>query len=160
MYKTKLDNILRYINMSYELLQCNTVLCEIKKHVNCLVNYTMTLYISERCSSVKQSQWYDTDCSNIRHDYNRLRNTYNRSKCIEDQLKRDEARTNYKNICKVKFHTYQDQQTKVLYRENMKIKNRIGRKLSQGIKKLRQKSLFRVLKNISNHCMHSNHLLD
>ena len=46
-----------------------------------------------------------------------MRNTYNRSKVIEDKLKRDEARTNYKNICKVKFHTYQDQQTTALYRE-------------------------------------------
>ena len=75
------------------------------------------IQLSGRCSSLKQSQWYDTDCSNIRHKYNRLRNTYNRSKDIEDKLKRDEARTNYKNICKVKFHTYQDQQTKALYRE-------------------------------------------
>ena len=46
---------------------------------------------SERCSSIKQSQWYHTDCSNIRHDYNRLRNTYNRSKDIEDKLKRDKS---------------------------------------------------------------------
>ena len=42
--------------------------------------------------------------------------------------------------------------------KNITIQNRIGRKLSQGIKKLRQKSLFRVLMNISNHCIHSNHL--
>ena len=34
MYKTKLDNILHYIDMPYELLQCNNVLCEIKGHVN------------------------------------------------------------------------------------------------------------------------------
>ena len=47
------------------------------------------IQLSERCSSLKQSQWYDTDCSNIRHEYNRLRNTYNRSKDIEDKLKRD-----------------------------------------------------------------------
>ena len=54
--------------------------------------------LSESFSSLKQSQWYDTDCSNIRHDYNsRLRNTYNRSKDIKDKLKRDEARTNYNN---------------------------------------------------------------
>ena len=46
------------------------------------------IQLSERCSSLKQSQWYDTDCSNIRHDYNRLRNTYNRSKDNEDKLKR------------------------------------------------------------------------
>ena len=51
------------------------------------------ILLSERC--VKQSQWYDTDCSNIMHDYNRLRNIYNRSKDIKDKLKRDEARTNY-----------------------------------------------------------------
>ena len=44
-----------------------------------------------------------------------LRNAYNRSKDIEDKLKRDEARTNYKNICKVKFHTCQEQQTTALY---------------------------------------------
>ena len=73
---------------------------------------------SERCSSIEQSQWYDTDCSNIRHEYNRLKNTYNRSKDIEDKLKRDETRTNYRNICKVKFHTYQEQQTKAIYRAN------------------------------------------
>ena len=36
MYKTKLDNMLHYIDMPYELLQCNNVLCEIKGHVNCI----------------------------------------------------------------------------------------------------------------------------
>ena len=34
MYKTKVDNILHYIDMPYELLQCNNVLYEIKGHVN------------------------------------------------------------------------------------------------------------------------------
>ena len=36
MHKTKLDNILHYIDMPYELLQCNNVLCEIKGHVICI----------------------------------------------------------------------------------------------------------------------------
>ena len=36
MYKTKLDNILHYIDMPYWLLQCNNVLCEINEHVNCI----------------------------------------------------------------------------------------------------------------------------
>ena len=36
MYKTKLENSLHYIDMPYELLQCNNVLCEIKAHVNCI----------------------------------------------------------------------------------------------------------------------------
>ena len=36
MYKTKLDNILHYIDMPYELLQCNNALCKIKVHVNCI----------------------------------------------------------------------------------------------------------------------------
>ena len=34
MYKTKLDNILHYIDMAYELLQCNNEVCHVKEHVN------------------------------------------------------------------------------------------------------------------------------
>ena len=44
MYKTKLDNILHYIDMPYELLQCNNAFCEIKGILIVIVNYTMTLY--------------------------------------------------------------------------------------------------------------------
>ena len=51
-------------------------------------------------SIITQSQRYDTDCSNIRGDYNRLRNIYNRSKDIEDKLKRDEAERIIKTYAK------------------------------------------------------------
>ena len=52
MYKTKLDNKLHFIDMPYELLQCNNVLCEIKGHVNCICklhddSISACLYASE-----------------------------------------------------------------------------------------------------------------
>ena len=116
------------------------------------------IQLSEHCSSLKQLQWYDTDCSNIRHEYNRLRNTYNRSKDIKAKLKRDYARTNYKSICKLNSTYTRINKQRPYTEKNIKIQNRIGRKLSKLIKKLRQKSLVRVLKNISNHYIHPNHL--
>ena len=51
MYKTKLDNILHYIDMPYGLLQCNNVLCEIKGHVNCICKHYISVYICIRNNS-------------------------------------------------------------------------------------------------------------
>ena len=36
MYKSKDENILLYIDMSYELLQFNHVLCDVKEHINAI----------------------------------------------------------------------------------------------------------------------------
>ncbi len=108
-----------------EMIQgsCNTDLLESSvEHLSAII-----LGAAEPCKvkvnkntkqrNIDGSPWYDAECTTKRKVYSTLRNEYNRTNEQPTKIKRDEARSSYRTMCKSKCDAYDAKQTLKLYQD-------------------------------------------